>query len=189
MLHEGEPVTDRGWPTGNYCPVGRMDPRPHNHELCLRMWPPSAVAEWEGPGARLRVKMLTGRARMPTQAYADDAGWDLYSAQEAVIIPGSTVKVELDIAVQLSLGYGAWMVGRSSTWGRGLMVMQTLIDHGYRGPLFAMVWNMRPQTLTIEVGERLAQLVPFRTDPMVAVPAVELDDHPRGGNGFGSTGR
>ena len=188
---EGEPVTERGWPTGSFCAVGTQSRRPHNHELCLKMWPPSAVEEWESGWPVIKVKLLSAQAAVPRPAYKDDAGLDLTAVSGAVVRVGNTMRVNLDVAVQLPDGFSAFLMGRSSMFGRGLLVMQTLIDCGYRGELFAMVYNFGQRRQVIAPGERIAQLVPWRSElPSMKIKLVaELDPSERGGNGFGSTGR
>jgi dUTP pyrophosphatase len=63
-----------------------------------------------------------------------------------------------------------------------------LIDSGYRGEIEVLLINHGDQPVEFRVGERIAQLA------VVAVPGVdwvevgELDETPRGEQGFGSTG-
>jgi dUTP pyrophosphatase len=64
-----------------------------------------------------------------------------------------------------------------------------LIDSDYQGQLFVSCWNRGQSPFTIQVGERIAQ--------MVLVPVVQcdfevvddFDDSHRGAGGFGSSGR
>jgi dUTP pyrophosphatase len=64
-----------------------------------------------------------------------------------------------------------------------------LIDSGYRGEVKVLLVNHDPRaTVTIERGERIAQLV---VQAVETVELVEVDDLPeteRGSGGFGSTG-
>lgn len=130
-------------------------------------------------------------ARMPSTAYPGDAGLDLAAAESVWIPPGQMGRVETGVAVQLPAGYGAWFTGRSSMAGRGLMVAMTLIDWGFRGPLFAMIYNLTPHEQRVDQGDRVAQLVPFRTDlhVMSVIEVDRLEDSVRGRNGLGSSGR
>lgn len=190
------PVTqeDRifGVPVSGLCQPGEFSRKPHNHELCLRSWPSEDVATWVNGGLlKVKVQLLSDRARMPNVAYPGDAGMDLYASESTTIPPGESAKVHTDVAVQLPGGYAAWFTGRSSSAARGLFVYQTLIDWGYRGPLYAMVINFSREHQAVSAGDRIAQLVPFKADlPLMSLVEVEtLDPSVRGQNGVGSSGR
>ena len=64
-----------------------------------------------------------------------------------------------------------------------------LIDSDYQGQLMVSCWNRGDKTFTIDIGERVAQMI------VVPVVQVELDivddfvESSRGEGGFGSTGR
>ena len=65
-----------------------------------------------------------------------------------------------------------------------------MIDSDFRGPIGLSLYNDSSEVVTIDKGERVAQLVviPFYT--VVAFHEVEeLDKTVRGAGGFGSTGR
>lgn len=52
------------------------------------------------------------------------------------------------------------LTGRSSTMRRrGLLMVQGVIDVGYRGELFAGVFNVSGGDVAVGVGERLSQLI------------------------------
>lgn len=141
----------------------------------------------------------TGEGKEPTRAHAGDAGFDLYvtecpnTASGRWLIPkGEFVDVDCGISVELPKGVWAMITGRSSTLRkRRLLVATGIIDHGYRGKLFAGVQNLTQDPIVVEPGERLAQLIPF---PLVAarldLARVDvLNPSERGTQGFGSTGR
>jgi dUTP pyrophosphatase len=141
-------------------------------------------------GVVLRVK-LEHRDFKPTRAYADDAGFDLFVSERAVISPGEFVDVKSGVSAEFPKHIWGMIQGRSSTLRkRGLMVNPGVIDAGYRGPLFSGVWNLGRTTQILEVGERVAQLILFPnvTEKVLIEICEELADHPRGNNGFGSSG-
>jgi len=123
------------------------------------------------------------------RAYCDDAGIDLYVQGDHIIEAGGFKDLPLGISVELPEGYWAFLTGRSSTLRkRGLLVNTGIIDHGYRGPLFAGVFNLGSVEAAVQHGARVAQLIllPTWSGPMVLVD--QLDAHPRGSAGFGSSG-
>lgn len=118
-----------------------------------------------------------------------DAGIDLPAA-ELTVIPGhGWVDVPVDVCVELPKGVWGMIVGRSSTFFRKhLLVNQAIIDNGYRGELFACVYNMQVGPYVVEPGERLAQLIPTLLVPVDLRRVDELGVSARGRAGFGSTG-
>ena len=140
----------------------------------------------------LPTKLMNEHAQLPTKAYSDDAGFDLYVSEATVIEPGQFVDVPCAVAVELPSDTWALLTGRSSTLRKhNLMVNQGVIDPGYRGELFAGVWNLGSEAVTVEVGDRLAQLILMPNHALHArlVAVNELAPHQRGQSGFGSSGR
>lgn len=137
---------------------------------------------------QLGVKLEGGR--MPTRGYAGDAGFDLYVTESGLINPGQYTEFATNVRVALPQGTWGLLVGRSSTAKRGLLVNQAVIDNGYTGSMFFGVTNVGHHTAQVNVGDRLAQIIPM---PLLAagMPVVEVDTMPatdRGDAGFGSTG-
>lgn len=148
--------------------------------------------------SKLRVKYLTtlgGEAWTPTRAYPDDAGFDLYTSERTEIRPGQFVDIPTNIAVELP--YWAWgmLTGRSSTLRkRGLLVHTGIIDAGYRGELYAGAFNLTDAPVVVEQGERVAQFIVIQNatadvDLEVLGPDEHFNPHPRGTQGFGSSGK
>lgn len=137
----------------------------------------------------IHVQKLVPEAILPSRNYSGDAGYDLFVVEDAYIEPGAVVDVPTGIAIELPRGYWARIVGRSSTIrNRGLLVIEGIIDNGYRGHLFFAVHNLQEKPIVIRAGERLSQLIVHK---LYAFPVAEveiLNDSDRSGNGFGSTG-
>lgn len=132
-----------------------------------------------------------GEARMPIRAHTDDAGFDLYVAARVAVPAHSFRDVPSGVSMELPHGYWGMLTGRSSTIRkRGLLVVQGIIDGGYRGELFSAVWNLTDQEVIIEAGERIAQLIilPNATMSSVLIRTDALGDSDRGFQGFGSSG-
>lgn len=118
-----------------------------------------------------------------------DAGIDLPAAAYTAIPRGAWVNVPIDICVELPKGVWASIVGRSSTFFRKhLLVNSAVIDNGYRGELFVCVFNAGDEDYAVARGERLAQLVPMLLVPVELQKVARLSDSARGTAGFGSTG-
>jgi deoxyuridine 5'-triphosphate nucleotidohydrolase len=131
------------------------------------------------------------RAREPDQAHpGEDVGWDLHVLDDTDIDPNSFADVRSGIAIALPEGFFGRIVGRSSTIrNRGLIVIEGIIDAGFRGEQFAGVFNPSHIVRRVFEGERLCQMI---VQPVVSVTWVEQQSLPgsmRGTAGFGSSGR
>jgi dUTP pyrophosphatase len=150
---------------------------------------------------KLNVKLTDG-APLPKHAKPGDAGLDLTTRETVTLEPGETKIVGTGVSVEIPKGCFGLVVPRSGLGSRGINLSNCVgvIDSGYRGEIKAPLHNNHPtvfhamgrimashDTMTIERGERVCQLivVPFVTCECVEVD--ELSDTERGTDGFGST--
>lgn len=125
----------------------------------------------------------------PERAYSDDAGYDLGCYKDILVPAKGSMDVPTGVSVAIPEGYWGLIIGRSSTWfKRGLLVVQGVIDRGWRGELFVAVYNTTNADVQVSKGDRLAQLVVLPAWPGTTMPTEELPWHERGLRGFGSTG-
>ena len=141
----------------------------------------------------LKLKKLDDSVPTPAYAKPGDAGLDLYAAQDASIDTCCREIISTGIAIAIPEGYAGFVQPRSGLAAReGLTIVNTpgLIDSGYRGEIKVIALNTDLEnTIQIERGERIAQLV-IQEVPVVTIDVVdELDATERGEGGFGSTGK
>jgi dUTP pyrophosphatase len=141
----------------------------------------------------LRVARLDPRATLPSRAHPGDAGLDLHALQAATLAPGERASIPTGIAVEIESGYAGLVLPRSGLAARhGISVVNApgLIDSGYRGELRVLLLNTdRTETFELHPGDRIAQLVLIAIAAPEPVEVTELSQTPRGGGGFGSSGR
>jgi|SRR5690606_20682516 len=127
------------------------------------------------------------------QGYEGDAGFDLAATEDWKVDVHEYSLIPCGVKIELPEGIFGWIVARSSTMRRwGLIVLPGIIDTGFRGELFASVYNPQSTSTRIRKGDRVAQIVPLpnvaaQLEP-VRVTKIQ-GDSARGSNGFGSTGR
>jgi dUTP pyrophosphatase len=134
---------------------------------------------------RLRVRRLSHAEGLPLPHYASRgaAGADLCSAESGSLelAPGDRVAIATGLVLEIPDGFEA----------HGLTVVNApgTIDSDYRGELKVLLVNLGSEPVTIERGDRIAQLVlaPVRRAEFDEVS--ELADTDRGIEGFGSTGK
>lgn len=121
-----------------------------------------------------------------------DAGYDLYSIGDYVVVPQATVTVETGLHLEIPLNYVGLVKDRSSMASVGLHTMAGVIDSSYRGELKILLLNVGQETYRITVGQKIAQMVivPIYTQIVEVVNSLDmLSDTERGAGGFGSTGK
>ena len=154
----------------------------------------------------VEVKRVSLGSTIPTYAHEGDAGMDLYASEDTLIEPGETVIVPTGIAVAIPKGYELQIRPRSGvTVKTKLRVQLGTVDCTYRGAIGVIVDNDARHGMDVDYysifgchtewgsylirkGDRISQgvLSPVSHAHFTEVDA--LDDSPRGGNGFGSTG-
>ncbi|MEZ5099439.1 MAG: dUTP diphosphatase [Thermoleophilia bacterium] len=140
----------------------------------------------------LAVTRVRPDARLPTRAYAGDAGLDLTTCERVELAPGERAVVPTGIAVAIPEGHAGFVQPRSGLAARhGIALVNSpgLIDAGYRGELRVVLLNTdREATFVAEPGDRIAQLVVLRLPAIELVVVDELPGSERGAGGFGSSG-
>ena len=138
------------------------------------------------------IKRIDPTVELPSYAYEGDAGLDLRSNEDVVLAPLERRLDGTGLAVAIPEGYAGFVQPRSGmALKRGLSMANTpgLIDSHYRGELKVCAVNLDPETpISIERGERIAQLVIQRVPTVSLVEVGELDETDRGAGGFGSSG-
>jgi dUTP pyrophosphatase len=137
----------------------------------------------------LKVKKVQDTAKLPTRAHHDDAGIDLYSCGEHVILPGHTAKIPIGIAFEIEEGYAGLIWDKSSIASKGIITSGGVIDAGYRGEVSVVLQNVTTEPYTFEHGQKVAQMIIQKVEFPNIVEASELSDSKRGTGGFGSTGK
>ena len=93
------------------------------------------------------------------KGYAADAGVDVILDKDVVILPMSTMSVELNILVTPDEGEMAVLCARTSAAAKGLCVAMCPIDANYTGNVTAIVHNVSNQIITYKKGESFCQVV------------------------------
>lgn len=131
---------------------------------------------------------------LPYYATAGAAAIDLHACIDAdtVIPPHGQKMIPTGIAAAIPEGHVGIMAVRSSMGARHGITMVNgigVIDSDYRGEMRVNLFNTTDRPYTVQIGDRIAQLMVVP----VLCPAIrvveELPETERGEGGFGSTGR
>ena len=131
---------------------------------------------------------------LPAYARAGDAAVDLVSAEDVLLAAGGgRAIVPTGVAVAIPTGWAGLVLPRSGLAARhGVTVLNSpgLVDSGYRGELRVLLVNADPVgDYQVHRGDRVAQLLVLRVEPVLFTLADELPESDRGSGGFGHTGR
>jgi dUTP pyrophosphatase len=142
---------------------------------------------------KIRLKKLVPEAMLPEYAHGpeEDAAMDLRSIATVVLAPGVPQAVPTGISIELPTGYEAQVRPRSGLALKHAITIANspgTIDPGYRGEVRAIMLNLGTSDYKIEKGDRIAQLVIARYEP-IEWEEGDLNESVRGAGGFGSSGR
>ncbi|MBE0434783.1 MAG: dUTP diphosphatase [Methylomicrobium sp.] len=148
---------------------------------------------------KIQLKILDERLGkdipLPEYATTGSAGLDLRAclSESVELKPGDSILIPTGIAIHIADNTKAAVILPRSGLGHkhGIVLgnLVGLIDSDYQGQIFVSCWNRGQTAFTLNVGERIAQ--------MIFVPVVQaqfelvdaFDESARGEGGFGHTGR
>jgi dUTP pyrophosphatase len=136
-------------------------------------------------------KALDTELEPPSRAHPNDAGVDLRSTVDAAIPAGGRVVVGTGVAVAIPVGWVGLVCPRSGLAAHeGLTITNApgVVDSDYRGEI-KVILQATDHAVTIDRGDRIAQLVVVPCHLGEWIRVDDLDDTTRGAGGHGSTGR
>ena len=146
--------------------------------------------------SQIRFQRLNEQAKLPIRGTPFSAGYDLYAAEEVWL--GCGQRKLITTGLQLSEcpeDVYLRIAPRSGNAVKGYDVGAGVVDSDYRGPVKILYINNTNDHITVEVGDRIAQMIPerIRTDLTCVINGEENSTNQqflrseRGEGGFGST--
>lgn len=142
----------------------------------------------------IQIEDACGRkADLPKYATAGAAAMDLQAFIEAPIViePSARKVIKTGLAIAVPAGHAAVVLARSgmaTKHGLALANGIGLIDSDYRGELLCSMINLGDKSITINDGDRIAQLLILPIEQVALNLCESLGETQRGCGGFGSTG-
>lgn len=143
----------------------------------------------------MKVRIINkSQHELPSYQTSASAGMDLRAQLEAPVRLESLERAVVGTGLYLELpeGYEAQIRPRSGLAARqGITVLNSpgTIDADYRGEIGVILVNLSREAVTIEHGDRIAQMVIARHEQAEWIEVEALNSTQRGSGGFGSTGR
>ena len=118
------------------------------------------------------------------------AGADLKCSADIVLHPGSNHMISTGVSLAIPEGFVGLLFPRSGLASKGVTLKNSVgvIDSDYRGEIIVSLVNNSYDVITLNAGDRIAQIVFL---PVTQFPFISVDKLPettRGSGGFGSTG-
>ena len=164
---------------------------------------------------KIKAKRLSDTAKLPTYGSEKAACCDLYCDlrvdkcidlnpanvdfkhmeysgdcfDRVHIAPHETIKLPTGWAFQPPEGYMLQILQRSGLASKGLIPLGGILDEDYTGEVIVIMLNTTDKYLSINNGDRIAQMAirPYYQGEFELVD--KLDETERGDGGFGSTGK
>ncbi len=148
---------------------------------------------------KLKFKILDSRIGsnfpIPKHQTSGSAGIDLIACidDEMILDPNESTIISSGIAIFIEdSGYAGIVIPRSGLGAKKGLVcgnLTGLIDSDYQGPLSISLWNRSDEPISINPGDRVAQLVVLKVNQVELEQVEEFTESERGEMGFGSTGK
>ena len=148
---------------------------------------------------KLKFKILDSRIGsnfpIPKHQTSGSAGIDLIACidNEMILDPNESTIISSGIAIFIEdSGYAGIVIPRSGLGAKKGLVcgnLTGLIDSDYQGPLSISLWNRSDEPISINPGDRVAQLVVLKVNQVELEQVDEFTESERGEMGFGSTGK
>jgi dUTP pyrophosphatase len=148
---------------------------------------------------KVQLKILDSRLgnEIPLPEYATEgsAGLDLRACLDETLVlePGETILIPTGLAIHIADHHTAAVLLPRSGLGHkhGIVLgnLVGLIDSDYQGQVFVSCWNRSKVAFTINIGERIAQMVFVPIIQVEFEQVTEFNESDRGEGGFGHTGK
>jgi dUTP pyrophosphatase len=155
-----------------------------------------AEDRWPRSTTRASTSLLVqtaGHENLLSPQHIGDVGYDLRAAEDVVLSQEHITWIPTGVHVKCPPGTWCRVTGRSSmARKRGALVLEGVIDTDYTGELQVgvMMLELRSEEERLVLaGERVGQLVFFRSVTPPVEVVQELPSTERGQAGFGSTGK
>ncbi|MBS1627761.1 MAG: dUTP diphosphatase [Bacteroidetes bacterium] len=131
---------------------------------------------------------------LPTYATNASSGLDIRAFVENAVIlqPFERALIPTGLFIELPIGYEAQIRPRSGLamkYGITCLNSPGTIDADYRGEIKVILINLGNQPVTINNGDRIAQMVIQKVEMVELIEVQALNITERGAGGFGHTGK
>ena len=142
----------------------------------------------------INIQKLHDDVKLPEYKTSGSSGADIYAYLpdgDVQLYKGEIYRIPTGWKVDIPRGYEILVRPRSGLAGKGVTVVNSpgTIDSDFRGEVQVLLINHGTSSREIRHGDRIAQIVLKKVEPILFTEVSSLRDTARGSDGFGSTGR
>ncbi len=144
---------------------------------------------------QMQVKIINQSTNaLPEYATSGSSGMDIraFLAESIDLKPLQRELIPTGLFIELPLGYEAQIRPRSGfAVKQGITCLNSpgTVDADYRGEIKVILINLSDKMVTIQNGDRIAQMVIQKVDQIKWLPVEIINETQRGDGGFGHTGK
>jgi dUTP pyrophosphatase len=140
-------------------------------------------------GVDIKIKLLSDLAKIPTQGTNFSAGYDLYAAEDVVVLRFGRKLIKTNVSMAIPMNHYGRIAPRSGlAYKNGIDVLAGVIDSDYRGDIGVILYNTDNNDFTVKVGDKIAQIIIESCSTANFVKTENLPATKRGEGGYGHTG-
>lgn len=136
----------------------------------------------------IKIKKLNPDAIIPSYAHEGDAGMDIYSCEDFILLPHERHLFSTGISIELPEGYVALIWDKSGVANKGIKSMGGVIEYTYRGEYKIILYNTSKEPYEVKKSQKIAQILIQPIMNANVQEVNELSETKRGDGAFGSTG-
>src|SRR3989338_4317505 len=137
----------------------------------------------------LKVKKLLSGIELSEYAFPTDVGLDLRAAEAVSLDPYEQKAVKTGIALEIPEGHVGLIRDRAGIITKmGINTAAGTFDPAYRGEISVVLINFGEESVSVEPGMRIAQIIIIPVTKVQIKQVKELSETERHDRGFGSTG-
>lgn len=140
----------------------------------------------------IKLKKIHENAKLPTRMSEQASGCDVYAIGDTLVPPNQVTVIETGLQLAFCpQNIEIQVRQRGSMALKGLLIANApgTIDSDYRGPIMILIYNCTIDSILINNGDRIAQLVPAPKSSYAFEFTDEVEPTQRGDGALGSTGK
>lgn len=139
---------------------------------------------------KIQIKKINPKAKVPKISLKGDAGMDLFSSIDFVLLPGEKIACPTGVAIKIPTGYAGLIWDKGSVGiVAGVKTLGGVFDSNYTGEWIIGLVNLSQNKFEVRKGQKIAQVIFQKIEIPEIEEVADLEKTNRGESAFGSTGK